>query len=1533
MEDRTLLATLLWANTSGGDWDTAANWVNQADPSDHHVPTAADDALIDTAGITITLTTGNSVSVNSLTISSPQTTLNLSNGTLSIAGPSTISGNLLMSGGTLTGAGTLTVSGLTTWGGGTMSGGGTTDALGGLALGGTAAYSYYSMFLDQRTFNNRGAAVFQGSVSGYQSRLFLSSGATFDNQAGAGFDLQGDNLGVFGYGGTPDGGTFDNEGALTKSAGSGTSSIGYAYSGSQGVAFNQSGSGSVAAQAGTLELLGGGSFSGTVEAVDGGSLTMTTTPTNLSSGTLTGATWLVGANSSMSLGADITTDAATIILSGSGASFSSLSGLAKIAAGGSLQLQGGASLATMADLGNAGTISLSAGTLNVTGNYTQEATGALGVGVGGLTPGSQFGQLNVGGQAALDGALNVSLLNGDAPPSGDSYRVLTFGSRAGDFALETGLYLGGGQGLSPTYDSSGLNLAVTPEQAGTRTAVASSLDPSTYGQPATFTVTVTPTVSTGLTPTGTVAIYDGGSLLGAVALDGGTATLSTSALVAGSHPIVAQYEGDGNFSGSNSTALTQTVFQDGSVTVVASAPNPSTYGQSVTFTATVTAAAPGAGTPTGTVAFYDGSTSLGSATLSGGSASLTTSALVAGSHPITAHYQGDTNFSGGTSTAVTQVVNQDGSVTNLSGSSVNPSVFGQAVTFTATVTAVSPGSGTPTGVVAFYAGSALLGTSGLGAGSASLTTSALPPGTVLVTATYEGDSNFTPSNSAPHNQTVGQDGSATAVNAVPSPSVFGQAVTFTATVSAAPPGGGTPTGTITFYDGSTALDTETLAGGSASFTTSALALGTHPITAIYGGDTDFTESTSPVVNQVVSRFDSTTEVSSAVEPSVFGQSVTLTATVSAAPPATGTPTGQVTFYDGGTALDTETLVNGTASYTTSALDVGGHSITAQYSGNAEFVGSPSTAVTQTVNQDGSTTAVASSLNPSNVGGFVTFTATVTADAPGSGVPAGHVTFYDGTTAIDTKTLVGDTASFTTSALSAGGHSITVQYGGSTDFAASTSTAITQTVNSLPPATLDGEVYADASGNGTIDAGAGLAGWTVSLVKGFTTVASTTIAAEGTFTFTGVVPGSYTIAVAEQAGYVPTVPSSGTLSISASSGQTITGLNLGEFRTVTIGGEVFNDVSDSGTFNPSDPGLEGWTVNLLSGSQVAQTVTTASDGTYVFNAVGPGAYTIAEVLQSGYIQTVPASGALSLSTSSGIIVSGENIGVTQIVPTLTLTLDRGAVAEAAGANTATATVTRNTGLDTDLVVTLASDETAAATAPATVTIPAGQASATFPIAAVDDGLINGPQTPTITASASGFVSGTARLTVDESDVPTLQVVLDTSTVEESGSVTGHVTRNWITAAPLAVTFSASADGRMTLPVVVIAANQASVDFTVEAIHDSAPEKDETFTLTAAAGGFVNGSADLTITDHRDLPTLTITPGTSQVVENGAGVTFTVSRAVAVDTSLTVKLSTSDANLAVPATGTVVIPAFATSTTFSQPGGEPRGRGDPNGHDHG
>ncbi len=470
--------------------------------------------------------------------------------------------------------------------------------------------------------------------------------------------------------------------------------------------------------------------------------------------------------------------------------------------------------------------------------------------------------------------------------------------------------------------------------------------------------------------------------------------------------------------------------------------------QSINFTVTVSAAAPGGGTPTGTVQFtLDGKNFGTPVTLVNGSAtSGSISTLKLGSHTITASYSGDPNFTATTAPSFTQVVNLDNTTTSLV-VTVNPSVYGQSISFTASVAAVAPGTGTPTGSVTFTDGSTTLGKVTLAGGTATYKTTKLATGDDAITATYNGSSTFATSSSPILDQVVNQDASTTVVTTTASPSVYGQSVTLTATVSAAGPGSGTPTGTVIFYDGTTALDTATLSGGKASFKTTALAVGSHAITAVYSGDVNFTTSTSATLDQIVNQDGTATTVSSSVDPSVFGQSVTLTAKVSAASPGSGTPTGSVTFYDGTTALDTATLTSGKATFKTNALAVGSQSITAVYSGDGNFTTSTSSALTQTVNQDGTTTKLKSSDSSSVYGESVTFTATVKAASPGSGTPTGPVSFLDGTTTLGTGILDGTgTATFTTLGLSVVRHTITAVYSGDDNFLTSTSAAVNQGVN-------------------------------------------------------------------------------------------------------------------------------------------------------------------------------------------------------------------------------------------------------------------------------------------------------------------------------------------------------------------------------------------------------------------------------------------------------------------------------------------------------
>ena len=224
---------------------------------------------------------------------------------------------------------------------------------------------------------------------------------------------------------------------------------------------------------------------------------------------------------------------------------------------------------------------------------------------------------------------------------------------------------------------------------------------------------------------------------------------------------------------------------------------------------------------------------------------------------------------------------------------------------------------------------------------------------------------------------VNKTNTTTAVASSQNPSIFGQSVTLTATLSPVAPGAGTPTGTVTFLDGGSPIGTGTLSSGSATFTTSTLATGSHTITASYGGDGNFNASTASLTGnpQVVNKTNTTTAVASSQNPSIFGQSVTLTATLSPVAPGAGTPTGTVTFLDGGSPIGTGTLSSGSATFTTSTLATGSHTITASYGGDGNFNGSTAslTGNPQVVQKPTAVTAISPHIGPTAGGTTITIT--------------------------------------------------------------------------------------------------------------------------------------------------------------------------------------------------------------------------------------------------------------------------------------------------------------------------------------------------------------------------------------------------------------------------------------------------------------------------------------------------------------------------------------------------------------------------------
>ena len=293
----------------------------------------------------------------------------------------------------------------------------------------------------------------------------------------------------------------------------------------------------------------------------------------------------------------------------------------------------------------------------------------------------------------------------------------------------------------------------------------------------------------------------------------------------------------------------------------------------------------------------------------------------------------------------------------------------------------------------------------------------------------------------------------TTLSSGPNPAVYGQSVTFTATVSPAPGGG-----TVAFQDNGTPIGgcgAQSLASGTATCTTAALGTGPHTLTAVYTGDPTHFGSTSSPVSQTVNKASTGTTLSPSVNPTVYGQSVTLTATIAVNGPGAGNPSGTVEFKDGAgdigsCAAQPVNTSTETATCTTSALMVATHSITATYSGDTNFNGSTSPALTQTVHKAAVTATLGTSLSPATSGQTVTFTAMVAAAAPGAGTPTGAVTFKDGATMLGTGGLStsggATTATLSTSGLSVGAHTIMATSGGDGNFLASAGVTLTQYVN-------------------------------------------------------------------------------------------------------------------------------------------------------------------------------------------------------------------------------------------------------------------------------------------------------------------------------------------------------------------------------------------------------------------------------------------------------------------------------------------------------
>lgn len=579
----------------------------------------------------------------------------------------------------------------------------------------------------------------------------------------------------------------------------------------------------------------------------------------------------------------------------------------------------------------------------------------------------------------------------------------------------------------------------------------------------------------------------------------------------------------------NSTTITLT-----------SAPNPSAFGQNVTFTATVTTGA-STGALTGAVTFSDTfngvTTQLSTppVVVNGtGVAVFNTAALAVGVHTISATYGGDTNHLKSQPPAtVTQTV-YEATQTAVTAVPASPSLLGQSVTFTATVTAPSGGGQSLNGTITFTDSLVTFtnNTVAIANGVATFTSNTLVQGVNVITAIYTpASSNLIQGSQGTLNQDVVAPATMTLTSA-PNPSVYGTLVTFTITV---PNSGATAaTGKVNVVITPVGLAsptyplTVTLAGNPATGTAaiSTLPVGSYNATATYAGDANYGAASGNLATpQVVNQVQTTTALAAVPNPGIAGVPVAITATVA---PTTGAvaPSGTATFTDTFNGVTTTlgagaiTLSNTGTAVVNQAFPPGTHSIVATYAGNADDA--PSTAtLSLVINQATTSTVVTATPNPALVGSTITFTANVTT-TPAGGTPTGAVNFLaNGTIALGTANLdPTGKATVTNATLAAGSYQITAVYAGDANDAGSTSPAITEVVGVIPTDTTLSTATATGANSQTIlvstvqNAG-GVTGpiptGTVTFQNGPTVVGSATLNSDGVATMTpNLGAGTFTI---------------------------------------------------------------------------------------------------------------------------------------------------------------------------------------------------------------------------------------------------------------------------------------------------------------------------------------------------------------------------------------------------------------------------------------
>ena len=863
-----------------------------------------------------------------------------------------------------------------------------------------------------------------------------------------------------------------------------------------------------------------------------------------------------------------------------------------------------------------------------------QLTDLTGAGAGGRTV-----TFALSGGASVDATTNAAGVATASLPVAGPVRSATI----------TTTYAGSGD-LTPAGDFDAFEVAVVP----TTTAVVPSASPATVGDPLTFTATVTPALGSSPAAGAVQFRIDGNDFGAAVTLDGSGAATSPSIsnLPLGNHTVSAVYGGDASFGGSTSpttsflvrnpplpTTTTQTV-----------SPGNAAFGQALALSASV--AAGSGGTPTGTVTWSEGGTALATATLDGsGVATATLSSLSVGSHSVVATYAGDDVY-GGSVAAPRNVSVAKADVEVGLVATDTTTVSGEAVGYTASVSVVAPGGGTPNGTVQLLVDGNPSGSPvGLMGGVAAFPpVTAMLAGSHTVAAVYAGSASYRDGQDS-LTQQVSQADTLTSVVATPSPSHEGQNVAITANVAAVAPGSGSPTGTVTFTANGDVIGGGSLTGGQVTVNVSDLAAGTYSIVATYAGGAAYGGSQSDPVSQTViagtAIVSTSATLTSSANPSTYGELVSFAADVDAEDGSA--PAGAVQFSLDGADFGSPVPVDGRGVAESAALaspDPGDHTVIATFVPEPGFSGGGAI-LTQTVAAAGVDLDVTSSHPTSDYGQSVTFTASVGSQQFGTGTPTGFVQFVlDGQPLGDARELTGGVAtSPSVSDLRPGDHSVAVVYSGEVHFVSALA-SITQSVSKVSTATaLALSATSTSFGQpvtltATVDPGddaLGSPGGSVTFLEGSTTLATVPVsAASGSNAVAALVRSDLGVG-----SHVITAVYSGTSSFATSTSPV---------RTLDIARQVTTIKADAAVVRLTPLGLPlgqlrvtlssatgpvaGVPIVFRIGGATVCTSSTSAAGVATCNAASQ---LVALVLFNGYTATFAGNAGYSSSTAQGVVL--------------------------------------------------------------------------------------------------------------------------------------------------------------------------------------------------------------------------------------------------------------------------------------------------------